>query len=411
MIKVLWLDDDFAPVNLNEDKGVQLRKKNLQDTAEDAVDYDIDYDPVIDLKEFVQKLETEETHYDAVILDILGLNPDDSTDETIMYKAIEYIKGYHGLLCYVFSNNTDSHKGFLETHLPGCYFEKRHSAELYNKIKEDVNSNNYYYINKEYLRVSIQNGWIERTVVNSFLDALMKTYVNTDIDCPHGNNMRNVVVPMLERIVEEYEKKDPANIGVLTKRGKNEPGRPSDIANNLPEMDPDSKHMAGALLHMIKANNKQSHEAIDDEERQILFDSDFSTFFLVCKWFYKKMCSFSAPKLNAETPSPKKQENIKETIQDTQVLQKKINNSIPVRVYKDNHNRYKLDLNIDLPYYLCKENPTYVYVTKIFPKPKNPSVWSVVIDASKPFDIEDDKPSESTYSLGDKLLEAFNKKK
>lgn len=410
MIKVLWLDDDFSPVNLNEDKGVQLRKKNLQDTAEDAEDYDIDYDPVLNLEEFVQKLETEETHYDAVVLDILGLNPDDSTDETIMYKAVEYIKGYHGLLCYVFSNNTDSHKGFLETHLAGCYFEKRHSADLYNKIKEDVNSNSYYYINKEYLRVSIQNGWIERTVVNSFLDALMKTYVNRDIDCPHGNNMRNVVVPMLERIVEEYEKKDPANKGVLTKRGKNDPGRPSDIANNLPERDPDSKHMAGALLHMVKANNKQSHEAIDDEERQILFDSDFSTFFLVCKWYYKKMCSFSAQIVNVGTPTAEETENVV-PVKTAHALNKIENNSIRVYVYKDNNNRFKLDIDVELPKYLRKENPHYVYVKKIAPNKKFPNIWAATIDDSKPFELEDDKPSITTSSIGEKLLEAFNKKK
>lgn len=404
MIKVLWLDDDFASVTLNDDEGVQLRKKNFQDTAEDAFEYNIDYDPALDLKEFVQKLE-EENHYDAVILDILGLNPEDSTDETIMYKAVEYIKGYHGLLCYVFSNNIESHKGFLETHLSGKYFEKRHSSDLFNKVKEDIDSNSSYFMGREYILESVQKGWIDRTIKNSFLDKLMKTYINHEIDTPHGNDMRNVVVPMLERIVKEFEK-DPANIGMLTKRGKDDTGRPSDIAMNLAQKDPDSKHMEGSLLHLIKASNSESHGAIDDEDRSLFFESDFNTFFLVCKWFYKKMCSFSVQNPIVENPTAEDS-----LVKTSIALQSKEYNSIPVRVYKDNNGIFKLDVDVQLPKNFQKENPSYVYVKRIQPNKKNPSVWSAIIDDSKPFELEDDKPSSTTYSIGEKLIEAWNKKK
>ena len=50
--------------------------------------------------------------------------------------------------------------------------------------------------------------------------------------------------------------------------------------------------MIGALKHMDEMPNELSHNTLAAEERELHFNSDYSTFFLVAHWFYNLMLQF-----------------------------------------------------------------------------------------------------------------------
>lgn len=368
MIKVLWFDDDFAPVNPKDDKGVQNRRKNFQDKVEDARDFNIEVEGVTELKDFKQKIETPNCHYDAVILDILGMNPNDSTDDKVLYDAYEFIKGYHHMLCYVFSNNTESHKGYLDTYFQERYFDKRNSSDLYKKINDDTNQYHSYYIGREYILDCFQKGFLDSNIKTSFMDSLMKVYASNDIDTPHGNNMRNVVERMLEKLNQIYGEKH--NIQ-LTKKKPGDSGRPKEIAKTIVDKNDYSKLMWGPLNHMLSIQNNLSHQPIDEPFRKMYFNSDFSTFLLVCRWFYDLMVQLIGP-----------DEVAKQTKNDITQISPKIISSIQVPTYIKN-GRLKFSVEVDVPKPYYENNPQNVYVVSISTDNNDPTKWYAYLDPEK----------------------------
>ena len=146
--------------------------------------------------------------------------------------------------------------------------------EMIDKNKSDLEDKYYYYQGHEYILDFFSRGWIEKKYKSQF-DDILEYYKDQNIDKPHGNQMRQSVVKMLERIKSTLGLDDE---------------KPSDIINRLScDYGEYANMVIGALKHMIALSNAQSHDAIDEETRELFFKSDFSTFFLITKWFYNLM--------------------------------------------------------------------------------------------------------------------------
>lgn len=410
--ETLWIDDELlSNSSINE----------IYEIAREKYADKLDIDAVQNLIDFEAKIRTK--RYDAVIMDVnITEDFNDENPSPMICKIAklcsEQIHNYN-LRLYAFSGalnlNSKSKKELSELeeqlgtyfkknpHTGKSFWDKSVGTDIFDDILADYNER--LYAGYDYILDFFSNGWLDKKIKSQYMDPIMKYYTQKDYNSAHGNNMRNIVVPMLERIVAEYEK-NPIYVGVLTKKGLDDPGRPSDIINKLPNLDISSEFMTGPLLHMIKATNKQSHGPTDDEERLLFFESDFSTFFLVCKWFYKKMRLFY-PQQNFYT-SQQSEKTL--PVNPPSDSRGKENKSIPVRVYTDNSNKMKLEIDVELPPFLRKDKPEFVHVIRIVPNKNNPKVWSAVIDDSKPYYLEEDIPASATYSLGDKLIEALKKK-
>ena len=396
--ETLWIDDELlSNSSINE----------IYEIAREKYADKLDIDAVQNLIDFEAKIRTK--RYDAVIMDVnITEDFNDENPSPMICKIAklcsEQIHNYN-LRLYAFSGalnlNSKSKKELseleeqLETyfkknpHTGKSFWDKSVGTDIFDDILADYNER--LYAGYDYILDFFSNGWLDKKIKSQYMDPIMKYYTQKDYNSAHGNNMRNIVVPMLERIVTEYEK-NPLYVGKLTKRGLHDSGRPSDIINNLPNIDTSFEFITGSLLHMIKATNKQSHGPTDDEERQLFFESDFSTFFLVCKWFYKKMRLFY-PQQNCYT-SQQSEKTL--PVNTTSDFRGKENNSIPVRVYKNENNRYKLDIDVELPSFLRKENPSFVHVRSVIPDKNNPRIWFADIDRNKPFDIDKDRPHTAT---------------
>lgn len=395
--RILWIDDELCEntaiydIYLASEKYAEKLDINIVQTVEDF------------------KCKIKEKRYNAVIMDVNIIT--DSFDSnpcplifTINELCSDQIDNYN-LQLYAFTGalnicsksekeikdiSIQLKQNFRKNPHTGRYFwDKEVGTDIFEDILNDYNERDY--AGFDYILDFFANGWIDKKIKSQYLDPIMKYYSQKDYNSAHGNNMRNIVVPMLERFVTEYEK-NPLYVGKLTKRGLHDSGRPSDIINNLPNIDTSFEFITGPLLHMIKATNKQSHGPTDDEERQLFFESDFSTFFLVCKWFYKKMRLFY-PQQNCYT-SQQSEKTL--PVNTTSDFRGKENNSIPVRVYKNENNRYKLDIDVELPSFLRKENPSFVHVRSVIPDKNNPRIWFADIDRNKPFDIDKDRLHTAT---------------
>lgn len=400
--KTLWIDDELL-----KDSSINEIYEIAREKYADKFDIDV----VQNVTDFEAKIKTE--RYDAVIMDVNIT--EDFCDENpgpmickISELCSEQIRNFN-LRLYAFSGalNLNSKpkkelvelEGRLKTsfkrnpHTGKNFWDKSVGVEIFDDILKDYNER--IYAGYDYILDFFSKGWLEKDIKTQFMDPIMRCYAHKDYDSAHGNNMRNVVQPMLERIVAEYEK-EPSNRGKLTKKGKDDYGRAAQIAINIAQLDPSSKHMAGPLLHMVNAANAQSHGATDTEERLLFFESDFNTFLLVCKWFFKKMCSFLPAQIdvNAEN-KPQRQEPILPN-KSASKLPNKEYTSIPVRVYTDNSNKMKLEIDVELPHYLINKKPEIVHVISIKPDNNNPKIWFAVIDKDKPFYFREDRPHTAT---------------
>lgn len=141
MYKVLWFDDDFSEEDIYDEK-IILRRQSFQLDAEQAGEFDIEYDPACTFDEFEKKLQTNENVYQAVIFDLKGLNPNDSSDNSVFFKAEKLLRTSKGIIKYVYSNNIDKpdFKVFLEVNFSkGNVFSKAMDCKrLFEKIKCDL---------------------------------------------------------------------------------------------------------------------------------------------------------------------------------------------------------------------------------------------------------------------------------
>ena len=108
---ILWLDDDFYAQEIDDNNGKDLaaysKNNNIRDmrlALAEAFEKGFIVDPVRNFQEFAEKIQSGVT-YHAIVFDLLGLNPNDSTDDYVMPNAWEMVKD-KSVAIYVCSNTT-----------------------------------------------------------------------------------------------------------------------------------------------------------------------------------------------------------------------------------------------------------------------------------------------------------------
>ena len=277
---ILWLDDD--PIDL-----LPIIRDHYPDLCIQKVDYMDQCSAIIDEK--ADKLQ-------AVILDANGKSLEHPELPaairgfmTLVHKVIE-----KKIPLYIFSGQFDRDKNYVTLEaLEGLglkeneqiFYKSDSAIPLIEKVKADIDNLYKYYIGHEYLLDFFTKGWLSTNLKEEYLDPIMKSYKENDLDSAHGNHMRNIVEQILLKVNETY--------GVCPKMNPGDPGWAKMIANAIKESYIDyTKLIAGPLFYMIEIMNGRSHVALDQEERQLYFQSDFSAFFVVTHWFYKVMTSY-----------------------------------------------------------------------------------------------------------------------
>ena len=280
---ILWLDDQSQTEQINRAK-------------REFPNVEIVYVPFID--KCAEELDNNSHRYDAVIFDANNHKSDNPGSPKTANK-----KGFVHLIkdtlkkkipVYIYSGELDPEIEGDEADntldvlfdlglRPGenIFNKNKPLGELIEKVLDDFHDNNHLYIGNEYLLSFFKNRWIDKKDKSAQLDPIMKYYNDHNIDFAYGNQMRILVEQMLEKINS-----------ILPCTEKKE-DRASKIIDGLKSQY--KRYviaMIGALKHMDEMPNELSHNTLDEEERELHFNSDYSTFFLVAHWFYKLMQQF-----------------------------------------------------------------------------------------------------------------------
>lgn len=91
MYNILWLDDDFiGPDYSNGDNIINERRVSFLDDVAQAKPFELEIDPALNIDEFKNKFSSNPDKYQAVILDIMDLNPEDSSDESALAEHCDW---------------------------------------------------------------------------------------------------------------------------------------------------------------------------------------------------------------------------------------------------------------------------------------------------------------------------------
>lgn len=203
MYNILWLDDDFiGPDYTNGDDIVNIRCESFLDDVGLAVKFGLNIDSAKNIDEFKTKFANNPKKYQAVILDIMDLNPDDATDESALSEAIDMVKKSKGILIYVYSNNPDKpgHKDYIKTKLPeGHSISKADNVEsfLYSKIVNDLSEELHYFTGHEECLELLNKGYLN---TQDQMKTILKN-IKDDTYMPY-NDIRQVLENMLGTLTE-----------------------------------------------------------------------------------------------------------------------------------------------------------------------------------------------------------------
>ena len=202
MYNILWLDDDFVgPDFSNGDDIINARREGFLDDVAQAKQFELEPDPALDIIEFKNKFSKTPEKYQAVILYIMDLNPNDSSDESALAEALHLVEKTN-VLTYIYSNNPNKpgHKDYIKVHVPSDRVISKASNvcdKLYSKIVSDLNDENKCFnghkecldlLNKCYLSTYSQ------------MKSILKN-IDDDTYLPY-NDMRQVLENMLEILVQ-----------------------------------------------------------------------------------------------------------------------------------------------------------------------------------------------------------------
>lgn len=202
MYNILWLDDDFTgPDYTNGEDIINARRENFLDDVRLAEKFELNIDSAKNMDEFKTKFVHNPGKYQAVILDIMDLNPDDSTDESALAEALEIVKKSKNVLVYVYSNNPDKpgHKDYMKVHLPaGHAISKAGDVrdKLYSKIVSDLSEGLQYFAGHEECFELLNKGYLN---TQDQMKTILKN-IKDDTYMPY-NDMRQVLENMLETMV------------------------------------------------------------------------------------------------------------------------------------------------------------------------------------------------------------------
>lgn len=306
MYNILWLDDDFiGPDFTSGENSLNTRREGFLDDVSLAKKFNLLIDSACTIEEFKEKFTRSPEKYQAVILDIMDLNPEDSMDESALPEALCLVNKT-SVLVYIYSNNPrkTGHKDYIKVLVPADRVISKGgdiNSKLYLKIVKDLDDELYYFmghdeclqlLNKSYITASSQM----KTILRNMND---ETYLPF-------NDMRQVLENMLETLIQC--KIIPSNINgddtydtfnkrmdYITRWGKN-------MDWNKPYIPySDCSHEIKWVLNFMgNITNRYSHYQetspnylltgeLLSEYRDSIRKIAYESFFVSMKWFYGYM--------------------------------------------------------------------------------------------------------------------------
>lgn len=202
MYNILWLDDDFVgPDYSNGDDIINARREGFLDDVAQAKQFGLVPDPAVDIEEFKKKFSRNPEKYQAVVLDIMDLNPNDSSDESALAEALRLVEKTN-VLVYVYSNNPDKpgHKDYIKVHVPSDHVVSKAGNvcdKLYSKIVDDLNDENKCFIAHKECLYLLNKGYLSTYTQMK----LILTNIDDETYLPF-NDMRQVLENMLDTLVQ-----------------------------------------------------------------------------------------------------------------------------------------------------------------------------------------------------------------
>lgn len=290
---ILWLDDE--PIEgFYESDWPRLTIKHVQF-----------------VEEYYKELENNYVKYDAVILDanVKNRNTDDTPTTNFYQEIVVKTKEDHNLPTYIYSGeiqknaNKDWVSPFHKRHRfvdkENVFYKFDGPVYMLEKIIEDLDHNNKYYVGNEYLLDFFRKGWIDEKEKVAHMDQLMKWYSANEVQASYGNSMRQMLESMLGVINEKFA------LGVNGPIKNGWSVRVIKAIGEAKDKYDDNPFIIGFLYHIANFSNAQSHASIGEkDERKQYFDANFRTFFVVTKWFHELMLNFNDTPSSQHTSKP-----------------------------------------------------------------------------------------------------------
>ena len=199
---ILWFDDDFEPINLDESHEENTTRDAFYEDVSYANEYGLNVVGVWNLQDFENKIK-DYRKYQAVIFDLRGLDYDNKFNDSIMPKAYKMVESLPNIEIFIYSANlNDRYFGSYVESLEDHTFNKGLGVDpLYKKIREVLDNNHHYYRNHEEC-LALFNEGILSYANRTHMDELLRKYEAKDGLYSPYNSMRHILEDMLNKLQE-----------------------------------------------------------------------------------------------------------------------------------------------------------------------------------------------------------------
>ena len=199
---ILWFDDDFEPINLEEVFEENTIRDAFREDVSYASEYGLNVEGVWNLQDFKDKIK-DFGKYQAVIFDLRGLDHENKFNDSIMPKANKMVESLPNVEIFIYSANlNDRYFGSYVENLRDHAFNKGCGVEpLLQKIREVLDNNLHYYKNHKECLALFNEGILSQEN-RPHMDELLRKYeTNNSLYSPY-NSMRQILEDMLNKLQE-----------------------------------------------------------------------------------------------------------------------------------------------------------------------------------------------------------------
>lgn len=311
--RILWLDDDFQPLfdsPTPDQEDINDTREALQYDASKASKYGLEIDRISDFKQFNEKLESV-AEYDAVILDLMGLDNQNIDNYEVAADAVERVQE-NNVIAYVYSANVTEGDIATMFKIPlrkfsasGRCFDKGLGVEaLFEKIQMDLADSSACYSGHEECLMLFNDRFLNYELKPQ-MTKILQCYKDQDEQVVPMNEMRQILESIMQAFYDRGvidEKKTSLNDRIeylteycLKKDGKIDYKSPVfPYADCLPEI-------RNTLSFLGKMTQKKSHyqekvtlSYLLEGETPRAYDilvrgCVYQAFFIIMKWYYGYM--------------------------------------------------------------------------------------------------------------------------
>lgn len=212
--KILWLDDDFKPINKDINSDENLTRKTFHEDVEIASDYGLDVVGVSSYENFCAEMNNISS-YQAIVFDLKGIEKAKAVTDRVIHDALQLVKSHKNLPTFVYSNNITYDKFELtiaDMNEAGRCFDKGLGVKhLYLKILEVLDSDLHYYEGREECLMVFTKGYLDATSNKAIMDELLKRYDEKDRFYSPYNFMRQILENVLQKLTDVGLIKEPSD--------------------------------------------------------------------------------------------------------------------------------------------------------------------------------------------------------